>query len=199
METLIHPEGDLSTAPPFTPEEEARFKTLLQTAEAQFGSMDADGPPQSAEAGKAADGGLADMLATPQGFEDLWPGHVYLPPKIRELEIIFPALDEIGELYREGSTASRFASINKTVDILRMVARKVDDSTLPPTFEEVTAEDIKATFEPDELAQLIPHILDKQGLVVKGGTPGSKNPIGARSFERFAATIPDTESSTAES
>lgn len=134
---------------------------------------------------------LAVALGLPEPFEDLWPGYCYIPPKITQLETILPLVQQMRDEFLAGNVME---SINRAVSVTKMLARKIDGLT------ELTEQEIKDTFDEDEIANIVNHMMFKQGLVVEtpeGNAPSGRL-TGLKNFRRSAASTPDTDSNTAE-
>lgn len=129
---------------------------------------------------------LDAMLGNPESLYDLWPGHAYKPPRLAEWQRILNDVKEMQDLFNAESLEQKMQAVSRAVDIIQpLVLRLGSDGTYP-----VEREAILQEFTEDELAQVIFHILHKQGLDVtpkKGAVlTVSGRLIGLRSFVRYA-------------
>ena len=146
------------------------------------------GPLSSGE--KAGGVSLREALGMPQEIEDLWPGHFYRPPKLKQLETIIPLSERMTALFQQGEVIE---AVNCAVEIVCLMA--VDSE-----FRPVAPDDVKDAFDENEIALVIDHMLKREGLIVeddRGNAPGGRL-IGWRNFQSSAAAIPDTLSTEPE-
>lgn len=136
---------------------------------------------------------LSQALALPQPLEDLWPGHCYLPPKLKQSERLLQLGKMSSEKWAEGDI---FGSMKHAAEFVATVARKIEGEDLAP----VTEDEILEEFNADELTAICDHILKAEGFVVEGasGKSPSGRPIGAMSFHSSAAITEPTTSASAE-
>lgn len=159
--------------------DDARWNELVKGA-----GLDPEAAPDGAE-----EIPLSVALGEPQDLEDLWPGHIYIPPKIKHLRELFPLARAMSEKYDEGETLE---ALLIGCRIIHSVARRADGS-------EVALEEIEATFDEEEVAALIHHIMTREGLWVEDGPKnaagGRRGKTGAKSFHSSvaaSAAIPST-------
>lgn len=136
---------------------------------------------------------LEQALGLPESLEDLWPGHVYIPPRLKQIKGVITLANGQTE---PGDMVGLMASTEDVIEIVVSLARKREGDELV----KVTAEDVLEEFDGEELSVICRHILNREGLLVEGvsGNSPSGRLIGAKSFHSSAAYTTDTDSNTAE-
>lgn len=127
---------------------------------------------------------FAQALGIPESLEDIWPGYAYQPPKIKHMETLVPLTEEISRLWNSGE---RWASVNKAVDAIAFMARKQEGIE----YRVVTRDEVAEALDEDQAAEILNHILTKQGVRVEAaeGNALSGRLIGLKNFQRSAASI----------
>lgn len=179
MEAVLErPLDEVGSVPEFNDEEWDR----------QFGAVGGPAPVKTEQPVT-----LAQALGLPEAFEDLWPGHCYIPPKITQLETILPLVQQMRDEFLAGNVME---SINRAVSVTKMLARRIEGGELI----ELSETEIKDQFDEDEIANIVNHMMFKQGLVVEGpeGNGPSGRRTGLKNFQRSVASTQDTDSNIAE-
>ena len=147
------------------------------------GITESNGPPDGTDT-------LSIALAAPDEFGDLWPGHCYLPPKIKQLRKLIPLTQSIFE--KLGQDDAVLEAFDDAVQFVRLLARREDSFG---ELHELTVDEIEERFDETEIAQLINHIMLKQGLTVENhrGNAESGSPVGYKNFRRSVATTQATD------
>lgn len=145
------------------------------------------------EAKKEETTSLSDILALPQPI-DLWPGAVYIPPRISRLEEMIQAANQAETKWESGEILE---AAHDAAAMIQPIVRKVDGQTLT----DLTVQEIKDEFDVLELIQICHFILRDQGLAVEGvsGNAPSGRLIGVKNFHSSAATTEPMTSPNAES
>lgn len=137
---------------------------------------------------------LSVALGAPASFDDLWPGHVYLPPRLLELETMVELANSCDAKLEE---KDYFGSAQDAALLITPVVRRVgENNELIP----LTEKEVKAEFDVWELRKICHFILQDQGLEVKDvqGKSPSGRLIGVKNFHSSAATTEPTTSPSAE-
>lgn len=121
---------------------------------------------------------LGEALGLPESFEDLWPGYAYKPPKLKQLETIIPLSDKMSALYQEGKV---WEAVECAVTLVVMLA-------VNPDGKPVTRDEVLETFDEDEIAVIIDHMMRRQGLKLDDPNPHSGRWTGLKNFLSSAAS-----------
>lgn len=128
---------------------------------------------------------LSEALALPESLEDLWPGHCYLPPRLKQTEYLQELGNKTSSLWNEGKVLE---SMQVAAEFVCTLARKIEGDQLL----QVSPEEVLNEFDAAELANICDHILSSEGFTVEnaaGKSPSGRR-IGAMSFHSSAAIIP---------
>lgn len=155
----------------------------------QFGAVGGPSPSTT----NAESTTLSQALGLPESLEDLWPGHVYIPPRILALEKMLSLANAAEANWNAGDLME---AANNAAAMVQPVVRRVDGDDLI----ELTTDEIKNEFDVLELIKVCHHILRDQGLVVEGvsGNAPSGRLIGVKNFLSSAAIMELTTSQDAE-
>jgi hypothetical protein len=173
---------------PTIDEQDKKWQEIMEGA-----GLNPDAPPVRVdEDGQST---LEQALGLPESFEDLWPGHVYIPPKLKQLRTLIPLAQSIFD--KLGKADNVLEAFDDAVTFVKFLARRQDDYG---DLYELNTDEIEERFDEEEIARIINHIMLKQGLVVeeREGNASSGRSTGLKNFVRFVATIADTDSSIVE-